>query len=172
MPYISLHVDIEWYRNMCSAIVGWTRAAESIFVDTRTRNRSFNWTHVIMHSISIPHIQYLVAYVYDMYIYIYAICIPHDHMYKMYASIYPHPSSNYISKNVEEQTLNLCYVYIYIYYICAYPSPQAKHVGVLPQFRSPRRTRGRTGSFVATPLGRRRSAGVPIVPKGWLQGTS
>ena len=97
-------------------------------------------------------------------------------MYKMYASIYPHLSSNYISKNVEEQTLNLCYVYIYTMYIymcvCAYPSPQARHVGVLPQFRSPRRTRGRTGSFVATPLGRRRSAGFPIVPKGWLQGTS
>ena len=111
-----------------------------------------------------------------MYIYIYAICIPYDHMYKMYASIYPHLSSNYISKNVEEQTLNLCYVYIYIYYVyicvcvCAYPSPQARHVGVLPQFRSPRRTRGRTGSFVATPLGRRRSAGFSDSTKGLVTG--
>ena len=113
MPYISLHVDIE----ICTMQL-WDEhvlLSRYLLICAHRIDR-FNWTHVIMHSMSIPHIQYSFAYVY-VYIYIYAICIPYDHMYKMYASIYPHPSSKYI-KNVEEQTLNLCYVYIYI---CAYP---------------------------------------------------
>ena len=68
---------------------------------------------------SIPHIQYSVAYVdvciyifICMYMYIYIYAYVGVYVYVAYASIYPHPSSNYISKSVEEQTLNFYSIHI------------------------------------------------------------